>query len=340
MEISYFVANPIPLPYTGAVKRILKQKKGDPMYKAAYLLAALSVTTSLYPATDPAHYDQNTAPVQFVETMEALKAVTLRGDEKVLDFGCRSGKATLWFAQQLPNGKVLALDYDQAMLGYTQAQLKAHNLKNCICLQYSPSALAFYKNTFDYITSFAYLHWIGNYESTFPALYMALKAGGKIIMRVGVSDKIGRKIPFQCHVDAVASRNRWKNYFIKLLKPWYHPLDIETAQKILDATGFTTTRITYVQHMATFATTEELANWILTWSPHAHELPAGLALQFATEVAERYDASCPHDYRGYILLERPALEIEAQKSAPTPAQPQTEIPSDFTTATTLTYTNT
>lgn len=284
------------------------------MNKTISLLAGISILSTLALQADPAQYAQFTSTVQAIETTEFLNKITLRGDEKVIDFGCRTGKFALWCASQLPKGKVLAVDHDPAMLAYLQTQLKKNNLHNTICIPFSTCSLGLYKNQFDLIGSFAYLHWVGNYESTFALMNQVLKPGGKLIMRIGVSDQVGRKVPFQCHVDTIANRDCWKKYFTALPNPWYHPLDMQTAQDLLTAAGFNLINISYAYRTTTFATTQDLAQWILTWDPHAAYLSNDLALSYASQIAERYDAVCPHDAQGNIILERPALEIEAQKA--------------------------
>lgn len=284
------------------------------MHKVTSVFTYISIFSALALQADPAQYAQFTSNVQSAEMLEFLSTVTLRGDEKVVDFGCRSGKFTLWCAPQLPNGKVLAVDHDPAMLAYLQTQLKEQNLGNIICTHYSQTCLGFYKNQFDIIGSFAYLHWIGDYESTFKLMHQMLKPGGKLLLRIGVSDEVGRKIPFQCHVETIAQRECWKHYFTNLKSPWYQPLDIATAKNLLESAGFNLIRIAYMYRTATFATTQDLAQWILTWDPHAAYLPANQALSYATQIAERFDVTCLHDAQGNIILERPALEIEAQKA--------------------------
>lgn len=284
------------------------------MKKIISALMCLGISNFLHANIDPLAYDENTSQIQFAQSMDLLSTITLQGNEKILNFGCRSGKQTIWLAQQLPKGKVLAIDHDAAMLSFTQKQVQTNKLSNVLCLQYPPTNLNFYQNQFDYVCSFAYLHWIGNYQSNFELMYRSLKPNGTALMQIGISDDVGRTVPFQCHIDAIASRARWKEYFTNLSSSWYYPLDLETAEALLQEIGFTSVSGTYVKQIATFATTEDLAHWILTWSPHAAQLPHDLALYFATEVAERYDATCTHNEQGAIILERPALEIRAEKN--------------------------
>ncbi len=271
------------------------------------------ILTSISTHCSPADYNQYTTAVQYNETLSLVSQLQLSGTERILDYGCRSGKISLWLSQQLPHGKVLAADHDQDMLLFAQKQIKDQGIQNTLFIPLNETSLSIYKNTFDYITSTAYLHWVGEYERHFSLMHELLKHGGKIVLRIGVSDKVGRNVPFQRHVDAIAARPRWANYFGTMPQPWYHPLDLASAQNILETAGFTLISISYVQRTTTFATTDELAHWILTWVPHAKYIPQDLTFSFACQVAERFDTVAPHDSFGNIILERPALEIIAQK---------------------------
>lgn len=268
------------------------------MKRSTFLFALLNITRA---CAAPADYDQLTSAIQ------------LQGNEKVLDYGCRSGKVTFWFAYQLPQGKVLAVDHDQALLSFTQQEAKKQNLRNVVCLNNNPQTLSLYKNTFDYISSTAYLHWVGNYESHLNLMHQLLKPNGKIVLRIGVSDEVGRTVPFHTHINQIASRARWQPYFSQMPGQWYFPLDFESAQNLLEQAGFAINSIAYISNTATFASTDDLTNWILTWIPHAKYLSTDLAYSFASQIAERFDSVCMHDEQGNIVLELPCIEIIAQK---------------------------
>lgn len=283
------------------------------MKKSIRTLFLIVSITSMAALSSPAEYHQFTQSVQYAEATSFFASLALQGNEKVLHFGCRSGNISLWLAQQLPEGKVLAVDYDQSMLSFLKEASTAQNLKNIVCLKYDSLPFLLFEDAFDYIISSSYLHWIGNYESTFALMYESLKPGGELFLRIGVSDEVGRTVPFHSHIEAVANCGRWQAHFQELGGQWYFPLDLAIAQEMLSNAGFSVTSISLAQNNALFASTDELTDWILTWIPHAKYLSPELGYSFASQIAERYDAVCAHDEQGNIILERSALEIVAQK---------------------------
>ena len=53
----------------------------------------------------------------------ALERLELRGDERVLDAGCGSGRLTEQLLERLPRGRVVALDGSAAMLAEAARRL-------------------------------------------------------------------------------------------------------------------------------------------------------------------------------------------------------------------------
>src|SRR5947207_10635491 len=64
---------------------------------------------------DAATYDRVADP-QARWGREVVDRLVLRGDERVLDAGCGSGRVTEYLLERLPRGRVIALDVSTTML--------------------------------------------------------------------------------------------------------------------------------------------------------------------------------------------------------------------------------
>src|ERR1700676_3204487 len=62
-----------------------------------------------------AEYHRLSAP-QFLWGQRVLGQLQLRGDERLLDAGCGTGKLTRILLENLPNGRVIGLDFSRNIL--------------------------------------------------------------------------------------------------------------------------------------------------------------------------------------------------------------------------------
>jgi trans-aconitate 2-methyltransferase len=74
---------------------------------------------------DAATYDRIAAP-QARWGSSVVARLPLRGDERVLDAGCGSGRVTQELLEKLPNGHVVALDASAAMLDEARRRLAGY----------------------------------------------------------------------------------------------------------------------------------------------------------------------------------------------------------------------
>jgi len=77
---------------------------------------------------DPAHADRLENPERLVELPPAhiVELLGLRGDETVVDFGAGTGLYALPVAEALPQGRLLAVDEQPALLERLRAKLPGH----------------------------------------------------------------------------------------------------------------------------------------------------------------------------------------------------------------------
>ena len=70
------------------------------------------------------------ATAQYEIALKALKSLTFKGDESVLDIGCGDGAISYFIAKNYtPNGKVLGIDLSTDMINLAKKSYKNENLK-------------------------------------------------------------------------------------------------------------------------------------------------------------------------------------------------------------------
>jgi trans-aconitate 2-methyltransferase len=128
---------------------------------------------------DATSYEQVSAPLEAMGR-EVLDRLELRGDERVLDAGCGTGRVTAALAERLPRGEVLAVDGSPAMVDQARERLGDAAevwVADLLELEVDPPV--------DAILSTATFHWIADHDRLFARLLAALKPGGRLVAQCG-----------------------------------------------------------------------------------------------------------------------------------------------------------
>jgi trans-aconitate 2-methyltransferase len=170
---------------------------------------------------DASSYDRMSDP-QLAMARDVIDRLDLRGDERVLDAGCGTGRVTEVLAQRVPDGTVLAVDGSQKMVDETR--------KRGITAFTADLAELTLDEPVDAILSTATFHWIPDHERLFARLYAALKPDGKLVAQCGGA---GNVADVQAAIDAVdhPALRGWEG-------PWNFATPAQTTQR-LHAAGFT-----------------------------------------------------------------------------------------------------
>jgi len=176
---------------------------------------------------DAASYQRVSAPLEAMGR-EVLDRLELRGDERVLDAGCGTGRVTAALLERLPRGEVVAVDGSPAMVAEARERLGPRadvRVADLTELELSPPV--------DAILSTATFHWIADHDRLFERLFAALKPGGRIVAQCGGA---GNVAAVQAAVDAVAepALAGWRG-------PWHFASPEETAER-LERIGFADVR--------------------------------------------------------------------------------------------------
>src|SRR5687767_7904596 len=117
---------------------------------------------------DAASYERVSAPLEAMGR-EVLDRLDLRGDERVLDAGCGTGRVTAALLDRLPRGEVVAVDGSPAMVEEARARLGGRaevRVADLVELELGRPV--------DAILSTATFHWIADHDRLFERLLGAL----------------------------------------------------------------------------------------------------------------------------------------------------------------------
>jgi trans-aconitate 2-methyltransferase len=129
-------------------------------------------------------YDRISAPHAAMGA-PALERLVLRGDERVLDAGCGSGRLTEQLLERLPWGRVVALDGPASMLAEAARRLRRFGDRITLVqadLARPPLPVA---GSVDAIFSTATFHWVLDHDALFSGLAAVLRHGGQLSFQCG-----------------------------------------------------------------------------------------------------------------------------------------------------------
>jgi trans-aconitate 2-methyltransferase len=149
---------------------------------------------------DAASYERVSAPLEAMGR-DVLDRLQLRGDERVLDAGCGTGRVTAALVERLPRGEVIAVDGSPAMVEQARERLGGAadvRVADLLALEL--------ERPVDAILSTATFHWIADHDQLFTRLREALVPGGRLAAQCGgegnvaeleaAARKVGEREPF------------------------------------------------------------------------------------------------------------------------------------------------
>lgn len=163
-----------------------------------------------------------------------LSRLRLRGDERVLDAGCGSGRLTADLLEALPNGRVVGVDLSQNMLHSAREHLRADFGGRLSLIVADLQRLPF-EHAFDGIVSTAAFHWVLDHDKLFASLRNVLRPGGWLQAQCGGGNNLAR---FRQRFVKLAQAAPYAPYLASFREPWFFA-DAEQAANILRRAGFT-----------------------------------------------------------------------------------------------------
>lgn len=221
-----------------------------------------------------ADYDRISSPHAAMGA-PALDRLELRGDERVLDAGCGSGRLTEQLLERLPRGSVVALDGSVSMLAEARQRLARFGDRvtyvqaDVGCPPLPVDGLV------DAIMSTATFHWVLDHDALFRGLAGVLRAGGQLSFQCGGSGNAAALIQ--------AARDEGLE-----TAGSFHMAGVEETLARLAAAGFSEARAWLEPQTIEFASRADLVEYIVTpYLRPATELPEEELLRVASAMAER-----------------------------------------------------
>ncbi len=132
---------------------------------------------------DAATYDRIADPMARWGA-EVVDRLPLRGDERVLDAGCGSGRVTELLAERLPRGSVVALDGSPSMIALARARLARFGGRVDYLVADLGRAIPLAEPV-DAVLSTATFHWVPDHDALFANLAAVLAPGGRLVAQCG-----------------------------------------------------------------------------------------------------------------------------------------------------------
>jgi ubiquinone/menaquinone biosynthesis C-methylase UbiE len=161
-----------------------------------------------------------------------LSRLSLRGNERVLDAGCGTGRLTADLLEALPRGQVVGVDLSQNMLNSAREHLSAHGSR--VSLVAADLLLLPFEHAFDGIVSTSAFHWVLDHDQLFRGLHRVLVPGGWLEAQCGGGPNLA---VLRRRTDALAATTKFAPYFSGFREPWLFQ-DAESAAETLRRAGF------------------------------------------------------------------------------------------------------
>lgn len=113
-----------------------------------------------------------------------LGRLPLRGDERVLDAGCGTGRDTEGLLERLPHGGVVAVDGSARMLEQLRSRL-AGRLDRVEVVHADLTGPLPFEGEVDAVFSVAAFHWIEDHAALFRALAARMRPGARLVSDCG-----------------------------------------------------------------------------------------------------------------------------------------------------------
>jgi trans-aconitate 2-methyltransferase len=170
---------------------------------------------------DAASYERMSGPLEAMGR-DVLDRLDLRGDERVLDAGCGTGRVTAALVDRLPRGEVVAVDGSPAMVEAARERLgdsaEVH-VADLLELEL--------ERPVDAILSTATFHWIGDHDRLFARLREALAPGGRLVAQCGGEGNVAA-------LNAAARRVGDRDPYAAALGGWAGPWNFASPAATAD----------------------------------------------------------------------------------------------------------
>ncbi len=219
-----------------------------------------------------------------------LARLSVRGDERVIDAGCGTGRLTGELMRMLPEGRLIAIDRSWNMLLTARANLRPEFGGRISFVRVDLPRMPF-ADCADLVFSTATFHWVRDHPTLFAEIRRSLAPGGRLFAQCGggpnlagahrLAEEVMRLKPFATH-----------------FRDWSGVWEFSTAELAaarLHGAGFTDVATSLEAAPTTLMDEASYREFVTTviYNPHLERLPDRLHARFIDEITQRAAAQDP-----------------------------------------------
>lgn len=227
---------------------------------------------------------------QFAWGLRVLERLPLRGDERVLDAGCGSGRLTRELVRRLSRGFVIGCDLSENMAHAAADTLGIRT--DCAVVCADLCRLPVRSAVFDAIFSTATFHWVLDHDLLFRELRRTVRAHGRVEAQCGGGANLE---VVHARANALAAEPGYRPYFTGWHDPWLFPSPADTEARLHHA-GFRSASC-WLEHAPTsFPDAEQYRAFLqsVVMRPYLVRLPtASLRANFLDDLMDRAARDSP-----------------------------------------------
>lgn len=235
---------------------------------------------------------------------ELIGSAHLKGDEKILDFGCGDGKLSALLSRLVTYGEVTGLEISSEMLRFARCKFPAESYNNLSFCETLPE-----NKSYDVICSFSVFHLVPNPLEILSQLRQKLTDGGRLLLTTPMNGN--------SHIGQAAKDTAQKyGITLPLLPTPAEPnmQSIPGCQALLNLTGFQIEKMNLIETPTLFIDRIQFRDWMIGTLPALWNIPWDLCPIFFSDVITRMEELNPHliDADGCVRFYSGRLHILAK----------------------------
>ncbi len=254
------------------------------------------------PDLDANHYRQHSS-TQYTHAHEILKTIDFRGDETLFDVGCAEGRMSAQLSKCLPHGHVVGIDPSPAMIELARQSFPKESYPN-LDFKKSDAESVRSEQSADIILIMNTLHWIRDSKRAIYNMAAALRPGGTLFILTYPQES-----PYWRFLEETTEE--WLLY--RERSAFKTILTAREYRELVEEAGLEIQSSSLEEKIATYATREELKDYIKGWLNCYLTLPEELTNDFLEKAVERASVHSLNKKRQEIQIPYCKLVISAQK---------------------------